>query len=590
MSVHKGDRVLFRRPTHVADSATQEWPEDEGRGGGPRSRLSAAAALIAATALAASGCSLIAGGQGSGKKPSASPTASASSLEGTTSSAYGTEGMAPIGKLSPTIQSSAMGIDADTAQDKRWGKFYDQEISWEKCDDPKYSKAQCATVEVPLKWNEPDGKTISLLITKLEASGEKKGSLLMNPGGPGGSGNQSVAQYGSETTTEKLRQNYDLIGFDPRGVKDSAGIECLDDKGTDEYVSTTFSDTEAGSKDAEGAWKKVTKACKENSGDLLQDLDTYSAARDMDVIRQAVGSKKLDYLGYSYGTYLGATYAELYPKRTGKMVLDGAVDPSLTADEVAAGQAAGFEESVTSFVKWCQEGGTQKCPLKGSVEDGKKQIRDFLAEANKNPVKTSSDRELTGALALTGVLTPMYGNENWEFLAMALDQAFQGNGDLLLMFADLANERNSDGTFESNGSYAISAVNCLDRQGVVDEKWVEKESERLAKKYPTFGKDLGGSGTMCQQWPAKGVRTPAPIHAKGSSPIVVVGTTGDPATPYAWSESLNEQLDNSVLLTYEGNGHTAYGRSGGCIEEAVDAYFVEGTVPKDGLRCKPAQS
>lgn len=497
--------------------------------------------------------------------------------------------MAPIGKLAPTQQSAAMGIKEDTAKDKRWAKFYNQKANWGKCEDPKYSKAECATIEVPLKWNEPEGKTINLLISRLKASGQSKGSILVNPGGPGGSGNQIVAQYGTESTTEKLRENFDLIGFDPRGVKDSTGIKCLDDKGTDEYVSTTFADTEAGTRDAEAQWKKVTEACKANSGDLLNYVDTYSAARDMDVIRAAVDSEKLDYLGYSYGTYLGATYADLYPGRTGKIVLDGALDPALTADEVAAGQAAGFEESVTSFVEWCQSDGKANCPLKGGTEEGKKQLKKFLDDTAKKPIKTSSGRELTGALALTGVLTPMYGNENWEFLALALGQAFQGNGDLLLMFADLANERNDDGTFESNGSYAISAVNCLDRQGVVDEKWVEKESQRLAKKYPTFGSDLGGSGTMCQQWPAKGVRTPAPIHAKGSSKIVVIGTTGDPATPYAWAESLNKQLENSVLLTFEGNGHTAYGRSGGCIEDAVDAYFVEGTVPKDGLRCEAAK-
>lgn len=546
----------------------------------------AALAFAAASALGVSGCTFITGPGGgtSTQGGSPAPSATADSLEGTTSKAYGTEGMAPIGKLAPTIESAAMGIDADTATDERWAKFYEQEPQWGTCEDPKYTSAECATIDVPLKWNDPDGKTISLLISKLPASGEKKGSVLVNPGGPGGSGNQIVAEYGNQVTTEKLRANYDLIGFDPRGVKDSTPIRCLDDEGTDEYVSATFEDSDAGGAKAEEMWKKVTEACKANSGDLLQYVDTYSAARDMDVIRAVVGSKKLDYLGFSYGTYLGATYAELYPTHTGKIVLDGAVDPSITGDEMAAGQAKGFENAMTAFVKWCQED-AEKCPLDGSVEDGKKQVRDFLDSVTATPLTAADGRELTGALATTGVLTPLYGDENWGFLVSALDQAFQGSPDLLLMFADLANERNQDGTFESNGAYAISAVNCLDRQGVIDEKWAEKESERLASKYPSFGAELGGGGLQCKNWPVKGVRTPAPIHAKGSSTIVVIGTTGDPATPYPWAESLNEQLDNSVLLTFEGNGHTAYGRSGGCIENAVDAYFVEDTVPQDGLRC-----
>ncbi|MDO5645216.1 MAG: alpha/beta hydrolase [Dermabacter sp.] len=589
---------MFRSRDHHDSSGPGREDTSEGSTQPPlvkRSRVTAIAALAAASALALSSCGYLAslnrggGSAGSGASPSASQP-SVTTLEGTTSTAFGTDGMAPIGTLATPMESAAMGIDADTASDQRWAEIYAQKPQWGPCEDPAYASAECATVKVPLMWNAPDQGSIDLLISKLATTGtgEYKGSLLINPGGPGGSGNQIVAEYGSSTGTDALRGSYDYIGFDPRGVKDSSGIVCLDDKQTDEYLSATFdTDTEDGRLASEESFATMIEACKANSGELLQYLDTWSAARDMDVIRAVVGSEKLDYLGYSYGTYLGASYAELYPERTGHIVLDAAVDPSITGDEMAAGQAAGFEDSVRAFVTWCQGQADGSCPLEGTVDQGVQKIRDFLDQTAQKPLTMSDGRELTGSLAVTGVLVPMYSSETWPMLAMALQLAFAGNGDLLGMFADLSNERNSDGSYASNGMFAITAVNCLDRLGVIDPEWVQTESERLEERYPTFGGMLGGGGISCEQWPAKPVRVPASIHASGSSTIVVIGTTGDPATPYPWSEALAEQLDNSVLLTFEGYGHTAYGRSGGCIEEAVDNYFINDVTPTDGLTCSP---
>ncbi|MDU5962002.1 MAG: alpha/beta hydrolase, partial [Dermabacter sp.] len=498
-----------------------------------------------------------------------------------------TEGMAPLKSIAPVVESAAYDLGADPAKDERWKKFYDQRADWGKCERAEYQGAECATIEVPLKWNDPEGATLSLLLTRVPATGDdKKGSLLLNPGGPGGSGAEHVAAYGSMTISSTVRKQYDLIGFDPRGVKDSDGVQCLDDAETDEMLSTDIPDTEEGKKKAKEWADKLAKACKTKSSDRIQYVDTYSAARDMDVIRAAVESEKLDYLGFSYGTYLGATYAEMYPERTGHLILDGAMDPALTTNEIVAGQAAGFEQAIKDFVTWCQnERGT--CPLTGSVDEGIQQLRDFMTNAGKNPIPTASGRKLNETLASTAILTALYSNETWEYVALGIESAKNNNSaDVLLMLADLANEREEDGSFKSNSTFANVAVNCLDHIGVTDEKWLKTEGERLAKKYPTFGPSLGTEEDGCANWPAKPVRFPKEIHAKGSSTIVVIGTTHDPATPYAWAESLSKQLDNSVLLTWDGFGHTAYGRSGGCIEEMVDAYLLEDKVPDDGAKCE----
>ncbi|MCT1709838.1 alpha/beta hydrolase [Dermabacter hominis] len=564
---------------------------------GVRARAAAALSALTLAALSLSGCGALIQ---AGHKATPSNSAATGSgnfekdaekaikeLENSTSKAYGTEGMAPLKSIAPVVESAAYDLGADPAKDERWKKLYDQRADWGKCERAEYQGAECATIEVPLKWNDPEGATLSLLLTRVPATGDdKKGSLLINPGGPGGSGAEHVAAYGSMTISSTVRKQYDLIGFDPRGVKDSDGVQCLDDAETDEMLSTDIPDTEEGKKKAKEWADKLAKACKAKSSDRIQYVDTYSAARDMDVIRAAVESEKLDYLGFSYGTYLGATYAEMYPERTGHLILDGAMDPALTTNEIVAGQAAGFEQAIKDFVTWCQnERGT--CPLTGSVDEGIQQLRDFMTNAGKNPIPTASGRKLNETLASTAILTALYSNETWEYVALGIESAKANNSaDVLLMLADLANEREEDGSFKSNSTFANVAVNCLDHIGVTDEKWLKAEGERLAKKYPTFGPSLGTEEDGCANWPAKPVRYPEEIHAKGSSTIVVIGTTHDPATPYAWAESLNKQLDNSVLLTWEGFGHTAYSRSGGCIEEMVDAYLLEDKVPDDGAKCE----
>lgn len=535
------------------------------------------ATALAASALALGGCGLL---------PSASD--GTRSAEASASASSSAPGGAPAadGKLPEIGTSAAADLPGDPASDPTYASYYGQGIQWAPCAD--HAGAECGSITVPQAWNDPAQGDVTLPLIKIPARGQAQGSLLMNPGGPGGSGVSFVGDAGTSVVSTDVRERYDLIGFDPRGVAGSdPAIACLDDQQTDEYLAATYDmGTPEGLAEAKDWMTRVADSCAAGSGDLLGRVDTLSAARDLDVMRAAVGSEKLDYLGFSYGTYLGATYAELYPARVGHMVLDGAIDPTITGDEMAAGQAEGFEVATEHFAQWCVDQGADTCPLKGDGPQGAQQIRDFFASVSEQPIDTGDPaRPLTGSLARSGVLVALYNDANWVYLAQALQGAMGGDGSLLLQLADLASERDADGHYEGNGNFAITAVNCLDHPAVADEDWEATEARRLAEEFPTFGPTLGYSGLACAAWPTGPVRKPAEITAAGSAPIVVVGTRYDPATPYVWAQGLADQLENGHLITWNGDGHTAYGRSGGCVEDAVDQYLLAGTVPEDGLTC-----
>lgn len=523
------------------------------------------AAAAAATVLVLGGCTSTDPAPDGDGGPDAGPGPSAPQEDGPQLQELGT--------------SAAADLPSDPAEDPAYAAYYEQQIQWGPCEGVNDPDLECGTITVPLAWNDPEAGDIEIAVAQIAATGERIGSLVTNPGGPGGSGVNFLESLPLLVSPE-ISRAYDLVGFDPRGVNRSAGIECLSDQETDEYLAAT---AEPGSPESEEWSVRIAEACEANSGEVLPYLDTYSAARDMDVLRAALGEEQLDYLGYSYGTYLGASYAELHPDRVDRFVLDGAVDPSLSMNEFVAGQAEGFELATEAFLANCLEAG-EGCPFKGTEEDAKQQLQALFASIDESPLGTGDpERPLTGALARSAVLMLMYEDGLWQPGREALTSAMNGDGAPLLRIADLSAERSADGTYRTNAAFAITAVNCLDHPGVADEEWVAQEAERLAEEFPTFGPSLGGDG--CAHWPVPPLREPAPIAAEGAGPIVVIGTTGDPATPYAWSQSLAEQLDDSVLLTFEGNGHTAYGRSGGCIEEQVDAYLLEDTVPEDGLRC-----
>ncbi|WP_236756051.1 alpha/beta hydrolase [Actinomyces radicidentis] len=486
-------------------------------------------------------------------------------------------------------------------------RFYEQKASWYPCGpdagmtESSASEAKgftCATIEVPVDYSDPSGQTVKVAMKKLAATGgDAVGTLFINPGGPGGSGVdlvQSADGYFSDT----LLKSYDVVGFDPRGVGSSTAVDCLTDAELDaeragddeEPIAEETSDAAAQADVADYA-SGLEKKCESRTepAALLDHIDTISAAKDLDVMRAVEGQSALTYLGFSYGTYLGATYAELFPGNVGRLVLDGAIDPSLSAADLTLGQAKGFESALRAYVKDCQAG--SDCPLAGSVDDGVKQVRDLLESTRTSPIPTSDDkRPLTFSLAQDAVLGVLYQSESWSVLSQGLDQAMnQNDGSTLLYIADVFASRNDDGTYSGNGDEVINAINCLDYPVEGDAAtWNEEEAE-LKKASPTFGAGLGYSDLFCKAWGHTSTRTRGEIHAKGAAPILVVGTTGDPATPYPWAQSLAKQLDSGHLLTWKGEGHTAYGRAGDCVTKAVDAYLLAGQLPEEGKTCEGSE-
>ncbi|WP_130012634.1 alpha/beta hydrolase [Serinicoccus sediminis] len=460
--------------------------------------------------------------------------------------------------------------------------FYSQELVWSGCE----GGFECASLTVPLDYAEPDGQTIDLALLRDPAGGEARGSLVVNPGGPGGSG-VDYAMSAGMAISAPVREAYDVVGFDPRGVARSAPITCFDDAQMDEFLSSDPSPDDAAEEEAsQQLVEDFAQACGDNAPDLIDHLSTVEAARDVDVLRAALGDEELTYFGASYGTFLGATYAALFPEQVGRLVLDGAIDPELTGVEMGLGQAEGFERATRAYVEDCVAGG--ECPLGSDVESAMARIPAFLDELDAAPLPVGEDAagELTEGWGMYGIIVAMYDQNAWPILSQAFELAFQGDGTMLMYLANLYASRSSDGSYDGNGMQAIYAVNCLDRPAEdggedLDSAAVEEQFEEVS---PTWGRYLAGDGA-CEYWPAQASETVEDYSAEGAAPILVIGTTRDPATPYEWAEGLAETLDSGVLLSYDGDGHTAYGRSNDCVDDAVDAYLLEGTVPADGTTC-----
>jgi len=487
----------------------------------------------------------------------------------------------PVTPTQPTAEAPNAG-GAGTEIPAGFEHWYQQVVGWEPCEDGA-AGWQCAVIAAPLSWADPDAGSIDLALRMHAATGSKIGTLLTNPGGPGGSGVSFIADSYSGFGAP-VREHFDVLGFDPRGVGASSPVRCFDDAQKDYFLSRDFPDGAAGREAMKAANAEWGAACAANTGPLFGQIDTQSAARDMDLIRHLVGDQLLYYLGFSYGTLLGATYAALFPDHVGRLVLDGAIDVTLGFDESSLAQAIGFENALRSYVADCQSG--PNCPLTGSVDEGMAQISDLLTRAYENPLPTSGNRRLTRTLATYGVVITLYDNAAWPLLTQALSQAIlQGNGDILLFLADFYNDRNDDGTFATNSTEAFIGVSCLDDRGTTDPAEMDRNNEILMEAAPTVGFFFRDGGLSCWDWPYPVAERDFDIHAPGTPPILVIGTTGDPATPYEQAIALADTLDNGVLLTYVGEGHVAYMRSNACIMDTVDAFLVSGVVPPDGKEC-----
>lgn len=463
--------------------------------------------------------------------------------------------------------------------------FTQQQPNWQDCGDG----FECATVQAPLNWADLDGERIELALVKHPAtSGKPIGSLFVNPGGPGASGVNYIRDNIDSAIGEPLQEQFDVIGWDPRGVGASTPVACLDAAGMDEALfglGETFG-LETGSDEwieaAVAENREFGEACYEATGELLAHVDTGSTVNDLNMMRAIVGDDKLNYLGFSYGTFIGALYADQYPDRVGRMVLDGAIDPAATLQDVIREQTIGFENALRAYVTDCLT--RDECPLSGSVDDALGQWRALLDEVEADPLTADDGRPLTSSTLLTAIITPLYAQANWPYLDELYTSVSQGDAEVAMFLADFYYER-EDGKYLSNQTEAFNATNCLDYPRVpLDADRMREEAAELDKLAPTIGWFQGYGDVSCAEWPVPAVTKRGAVSATGADPILVVGTTGDPATPYKWAEALAKQLSSGVLLTYEGEGHTAYG-SNRCIDDAINTYLLTGAAPANGTVC-----
>lgn len=459
--------------------------------------------------------------------------------------------------------------------------FYSQELTWTECG----VGFDCTDVTAPLDWEDPGKGEITLSVVRHRAEGTPVGSLLTNPGGPGASGVDLVLNSLDFAVGTDLIENFDVIGFDPRGVGDSTAVTCYDAPQMDDYlygIPSAARGTAEWEAELLDSHKKFAEACDANSGGILPYITTINAARDMDLIRAVLGDKQLNYLGYSYGTFLGATYAKLYPEKAGRLVLDGAIDPAVPGLEVGATQALGFESALRAYMQDCLDSG--ECPFNGSVDEAMADLGALLASVDSTPLKSGDGRMLGADSLMTAIIAALYSQDSWGYLTQALDEALQGDPTSALFLADFYNGR-ENGTYTDNSTEAFRAYNCMDYPVEDDPAAEAATNAKIAEGAPTIAPYWAGPDS-CSVWPYPPTGTRGEIKAEGAGPILVIGTTNDPATPYEWSESLANQLEEGVLITRVGEGHTGYNKGNACVDDAVEAFLLDEVVPEDGLRCE----
>ena len=484
--------------------------------------------------------------------------------------------------LPPTSRSTSTPTGEEVSADLQ--PYYGQILTWKSCE----SGMQCTTAKAPLDWSDPGAGDIELALIRKPATGSRLGSLLVNPGGPGGSGYDFIRDSVDYATDARLQSSYDIVGFDPRGVNHSTAVKCYENPAElDAYLYDIYPGT-PGSDEwlavANDTMKAFGARCLELSGPLLANVDTPSAARDMDMLRAALGDTTLNYLGYSYGTLLGQVYADLFPSKTGRLVLDGAVDPAASDFDGTATQATGFESALKAFLLDCAD--QKDCPFSGTVDQDLLDIRALLDSLDASPLRNAEDgRELGSSAMFTAIILPLYNADNWVYLRQLFTLVKQGDPSYAFQLADSYNGRSADGTYADNQTEAFISINCLDAHGDGNVDEMRAEAAKLKQLAPVFGPQMSWGGTGCPNWPVPPKRDRVPIVAKGSADILVVGTTNDPATPYSWAKTVASTLEHGHLITYTGEGHTAYNKSNSCVNSAVDDFFVNGTVPASDPQC-----
>ncbi|MFF9643778.1 alpha/beta hydrolase [Kitasatospora aureofaciens] len=527
-------------------------------------------ARVAAVALATGLVAVSAGGCSGGLSVASGGPGSSDSTDSAVPDA--TSAVTPLEPL-PTAATAALA------------PYYAQRPTWQPCD----GGFECTTFRVPMNYDRPgDGDlTLSAARATVETAGSgdpRLGSLLLNPGGPGGSAIEYLEAV-ARTYDRAVRARYDLVGLDPRGVGRSNPVSCLSSDRMDAFTSADLAPGDQRAIDAlVAADKEFAEGCRKQAGPALGHLGTVEAARDMDVLRALLGDERLNFVGKSYGTFLGATYAGLFPSRVGRVVLDGAMDPALDSVTGNRTQAGGFETAWAAFAKDCAK--REDCPFGHTEQQVGEQLTALLAAVHANPLRSSDHgRRLTGSQATTGVVQALYAEFLWPELRTALSDAKAGDGTGLLKLSDAYYGREADGSYP-NMMFANAAVNCLDLPAPFrSPEDVQRAVPDFERASPHFGRDIAWMALTCAYWPVRATGAAHTIRAAGAAAIVVVGTTRDPATPYDWARSLAGQLESGRLLTYDGDGHTAYGRRSTCVDGAVNRFLLTGEAPEQGKRC-----
>lgn len=480
-------------------------------------------------------------------------------------------------------------------------RFYSQKLDWGECGpyatDSTARQAfgaeglECARLTVPLSYDDPEGETVTigLLRTRAADSDERIGSLVLNPGGPGGSGMVTAAQLSGAFDKGELGRHFDLVGFDPRGIGASEPrIECLTDAERDaDRADTSMMDGHNDDAETEQDAREFAESCAdrtEHGEEMLANLGTRDVARDVDVLRSTLGDEKLTYLGYSYGTRLGYTYAEEFPGNVRALLLDGAVDPEQDSVEALVDQGEGFGDTFDEFVGWCA--GQGDCALGDDPGTAVKAYHDLARPLIDEPVKLRDGRVLSYEDVVIGTVSALYSEQAWPTLNSGLNGLAHGDGSVLMALADMYYERGPDGKYSASQD-ALIAIRCVDDPPVTDRAKIKRaQSEYLeVAEFMDAGLPPSSARDACAFWPVPHTSEPGLPEVGDIPPPLVVSSTNDPATPYEAGVNLAEAM-NGALLTYEGARHTAFlTANDSCVDKAGTAYLVEGTLPGEGARC-----
>jgi pimeloyl-ACP methyl ester carboxylesterase len=482
------------------------------------------------------------------------------------------------------------------------GDVRQQSLEWKDCPAPSEEQGggaspsplprggdwQCATLRAPLDWSEPDGETIGIALIRARSSGGDKdriGSLIFNFGGPGSSGVTTLPAFGEKY--EQLRTRYDLVSFDPRGVGRSKPVECESASRLDALFQMDGTPDDARERaEYQQGLRDFNEACEENSGQVLPHVRTTDAARDMNLMREVLGDDRLYYIGFSYGTELGGVYAHLFPKTVGRAVFDAVVDPTLNPEQGSLAQARGFQRALDAFAEDCASKPEEECPIGTDAQDVKQRIVRLLTDLEKRSLPGIFPRRLTETAATGGIAQSLYSRSFWPYLTQALDEAYEGDGRTLLALSDSLNGRNESGEY-NNAAAANTAINCGDEKPRYSVADIERARPEFREASPVFGDYMAWSMLNCADWPVAGAADHPDVSAPGAPPILVIGTTGDPATPYEGARRMAQALGPGVgvEVTYRGEGHGAYNSGDTCVQDTVDNYLLDGDVPRSGTVC-----